>query len=118
MPRETTLSGTFLPAAYFYDTRMMLTLAPGWADDLAAVHPPEWAASRYAQLLHVNNQQTALLAADLVAESHGQASLVRSIDRRVEPLVTLYNRLSDSLGLSVCARSPMPSSSRNPPSRS
>lgn len=115
LPRETAPSGTFLPAAYFYDTRMILKLAPGWADGLAAVHPPLWAASRYAMLLHVNNEQSALLAADLIAESHGQATLVRSIDRRYAPLVTLYNRLADSLGLSVCAQNPTPSSSTNPP---
>lgn len=115
LPRETTPTGRFLPAAYVYDMHTMLTLAPGWAARLADVHPPARAASRYATFLHVNNEQNAVLAAVVIAARGGQTPVFRALGRRLNHLITLYNGLANSLGLSVCAQNVTPSSARKPP---
>ena len=115
LPRQRTASGRFSVAAWAYDTRTMLALAPRWAAQLAAVHPPAWAASHYGTLIRVNADQTSMVATMFVAATHGEVALLRSITRRLAPLITRYNRLAESLGLSVCAQNPTPQSSRKPP---
>lgn len=75
LPKDTTA------AAYFYDTRLMLALAPRWAAELGGIRPPAAAALAYHELLRLNNQQTLLTACGPVYGCKPRPTWHRAQDR-------------------------------------
>lgn len=110
LPRDTTAT------AFRYDMIRMLTEEPRWAAELEAITPPRADASKYTQLLRVNAEQIVVLRDELIEASQGNLRAVRRLVHELGAISRRYNRLSNAMGLSTCAKNVAPASSRKPPS--